>query len=176
MKHTLRSKVLDMVQPYLNEDGLMAPGSYGAAVKGIHTDVVSDVVDSLSSNRILNAQAPPIDPCEKFLPRQTRCFLSQLRSGHCARLKDYMFRLGRVDDDICAECHGATQSVAHIFDCPSHPTTLTLSDLWAKPWDTAVYLQSLPSFNFLPCPGPPPPPRWRPRRRRPPDPPPIGGQ
>ena len=148
-----------------------------SVVKAIHTEVVDKAIDNFSRNRVLDALPPLINPYEKLLPRQIRSVLCQLRSGHCARLKDFLFRLGRVDDDHCPSCHGATHSVSHIFECPSHPTSLSTSDLWERPWDVATFLLTLPSFDFLPCPGPPPPPpRRRPRRRPPPDPPPLGGQ
>ena len=111
------------------------------------------------------------------VPRATRSTLAQLRSGHCARLSTYLHRLGRADSDLCPECRSAPHTTSHLFVCPSHPTSLSVTDLWTKPWDAAVFLSSLPAFNFLPSPGPPPPPRFRSRRRppraAPPPPPPL---
>ena len=176
-KETLRSKVLHMVEPYLNDDGVIDPASYQAVKKSLHTDVASDVIDSSGPDRVLQARPPLVHPSEKYLPRLTSTTMNQLRSGHCVRLKSYLFRLGRVDDDLCPECGLAPHTTDHLFDCPSYPTSLVADDLWEKPWDTAAFLQTLPSFNFFPCPGPPPPPPPQPSRRRrnrkpPPEPPP----
>ena len=178
MKETLQSKLLDVVRPYLNEHGVIDPGSYNDTLRSIHCDIVSQTVDGFVSNRVLNAPPPPLDPNDRFLPRLTRATLCQLRSGHCARLQDFLHRIGRADDDLCPECRGATHSTSHLFSCPSFPTSLDVSDLWSKTWCVAVFLQTLPSFSFLPSPGPPPPPPYRRRRGRPPPapPPPWGAQ
>ena len=141
-------------------------------LKNIHTQIVSDTVDSFQPNRVLNTIPPLIDPSEQSLPRRTRTVLSQLRSGHCAKLKDYQFRVGRSDSDNCPDCNSAPQSSSHIFSCTSHPTTLTTTDLWERPRAVAAFLSSTPSFGDLPDPGPSPPPRARRRRRPPPEPPP----
>ena len=73
-------------------------------------------------------------------------------------------------DDLCLKCRSASESVHHLFSCASHPTNLTVVDLWKRPWEVVCHLTSFPSFNFLPHPGPPPPPPVR-RRCRPPIPP-----
>ena len=44
MKDTLRSKVIDQVCPYLDPNGVIAPGTYGDSIKSIHTDVVRDSI------------------------------------------------------------------------------------------------------------------------------------
>ena len=107
---------------------------------------------------------------ESLLHRSSRVVLFQLRSGFCARLRDYQCRIGKTVDDVCQECHAFPQTVSHLFECPSHPTTLTTLDLWKRPWSVINHIVSFPSFDFLPCPGPPPPLPLR-RRRPPPAPP-----
>ena len=164
MKHTLRSKVFGDVLPYLNEDGLIAPGTYDAVIRSIHTDVVSNYIDGMSPNRVLGNLPPLISPTEKFLPRLTRNTLAQLRSGHCAHLMSYQFKIGRADADTCPNCNAASHSILHLFDCVAQPPSLSPRDLWENPWDVATFLESSNAFNFLPCVGPPPPPRRRLRR------------
>ena len=171
MKQTLRSKCWETVEPFLT-DGIVPPGTFNSVKDKIHTKVVGDYVDARGSNRVLNARPPLIDPTERFLPRKTRATLSQLRSGFCGSLNDFRTRLGRSDDENCTECNLHPHTSAHLFDCATHPTTLTTSDLWERPWEAANYLSALPAFSHLPACGPPPPPRWRRRRRPPPEPPP----
>ena len=170
LKETLRSKCIDLVEPSL-VDGVVPARDFKQLLSNIHTKVVSDVIDAFQPNRVLGLPPPLVDPSEKSLPRATRATLSQLRSGHCAKLNTYLARLGRLDSDNCPDCNSAPHSPSHLFSCPAHPTNLVTTDLWEKPWDVAVFLASLPSFNSLPDPGPPPPPRHRPRRRPPPRPP-----
>ena len=172
MKKTLRSKVFKVVEPYLNDQGVVSPGTYPAVIKSIHTDIVSQAVDRLEPNRVLNERAPLLNPIAAHLPRETDCAMSRLRSGFSIALKDYQHRIGKIDDDLCPDCGAEAQTVNHVFSCPSNPTSLAADDLWEKPWDTAEFLRSTPSFNFLADPGPRPSRRRR-GRRPPPEPPPL---
>ena len=119
LKHTLKSKVIDDVRPYLNEDGLISPGTYRSTINNIHTDAVNSTIASLQPNRVLGTRAPAISKKEKELPRVSRSLLSQLRSGFCAKLKDFQFRIGRSDSNVCPECHMGEQNVHHLFDSPA---------------------------------------------------------
>ena len=166
-KETLRTKLLATVEPYLR-NGTTPRGKVKESMDAIHTDVVRDATSRLDPNRILFSRPPRVNKKELRLPRLTRVTLAQLRSGHCARLKDYQFRIGSATDDICPECDLVSHSVPHLFQCPAHPTTLGIKDLWDRPDDVAYFLSSLPSFSFLPPPSSPPPPRRRQRRGRPP--------
>ena len=169
MKETLQSKVYDLVRPYVNDEGKITPGTYKETIKSIHTDVVTNTIANLAPNRVLNARPPEVNlNQERLLPRQTRCVLRQLRSGHCVRLKDYQLRLGKVLDDRCPDCGVESHNVNHLFNCVSNPTTLTAKDLWEKPIDVVAFLTTLTAFNFLEPPPQPPSPRRR-RRRRPPN-------
>ena len=167
IKNTLRSKCIETVRPYLDANEKIAPGTYRQAIKDIHTDAVNIAIDNSGPNRVLGTKPPQVSKQERRLPRVTRSVLSQLRSGFCSKLRDFQFRLGRSTTSSCPECDLGEHTVAHLFDCPRHPTPLNPIDLWAHPCDVAAFLSRLPSFSEIPPPPPPPPPRVR-RRGRPP--------
>ena len=115
-----------------------------------------------SPNRVLGAHPPPINPNENQLPRQSRVTLSQLRSGHCSKLRDFQkWKLGKVDDDICTDCELFPQTVSHLFNCPARPTTLSTTDLWENPKEVIDHLRRFSVLDSLPPllspPRPPPP-------------------
>ena len=166
-KHTLKSKTIETVRPFLDADGKIAPGTYRSTINDIHTNAVTSAINNQAPNRVLGTRPPQISKQERRLPRVTRSVLSQLRSGFCSKLRDFQFRLGSTTSSACPECHLDEHTVAHLFDCPRHPTPLSPIDLWASPSDVAAFLSRLPSFSDIPPPPPPPPPRVR-RRGRPP--------
>ena len=170
-KETLQSKCWDLVEPYL-QDGVIPPNTYRDTLNKIHSKVVSDSITNISPNRILNAPAPKIDAQESYLPRQCRAVLAQLRSGFCAKLRNFQYRIGGSDDDTCPDCQTTAASTNHLFDCTSHPTNLTTKALWERPWEAISHISNFQGFNSLPAVGPPPPPRRRHGRRPPPEPPP----
>ena len=174
-KETLRSSVFHLVEPYVNDQGIIAPGTYQATIKAIHTDIVSEAVDRLAPNRVLQQRPPLVHPINDYLPRETQCALRRLRSGFSISLRDYQLRIGNIADDLCPDCGTEPQSVRHLFNCPAFPTRLAVDDIWENPWDTAEFLRSTPSFSFLPDPGPRPSRASRRGRRRrpPPEPPPL---
>ena len=63
-----------------------------SAISSIYQDVVGTVIES-SSSKLLNGRPPPISTAEQTLPRKTRTILTQLRSGHCRILGQYMNRI-----------------------------------------------------------------------------------
>ena len=168
MKPTLRQKVGHLVEPHLR-DGVLVRGSFPAVKNLIHTQVVSETISSYAPNRVLGTRPPPISPSESRLPRQIRTTLSQLRSGHCARLADCQFRIGMAASNECPDCNSPA-SVSHVFECPSNPTNLTTRDLWDNPCAVANFLRGTNAFSHLPA--VPTPPRVQRRRRPPPEPPP----
>ena len=172
MKETLRSKVIEEVQPYLNANGKVDAGDFPRVQRAIHTDVVAKTVDRLGGSRVLNRRPPPVDKSEATLPRLVRTTLSQLRSGFCARLKSFQFRIGGADDDLCPDCGTLTHDTNHVFSCQTHPTRLTTESLWKDPWAAAKFIRTQSSFHFLPDVGVRPPPQRRRRQRPPPEPPP----
>ena len=170
MKQTLRSKVIDDVRPYIEDDGYIKRGSYPLVKNLIHTDVVRRAIDRAGPNRVLGTKPPEIHKSEKNLPRLSSVTLAQLRSGHCARLRNYQHRVGRSDSAICPGCDLEDQTVTHLFDCPARPTTLSVEDMWRNPCDVVDFLRSVPEFADLPRPQTPPPLQRR-RQRPPPRPP-----
>ena len=125
----------------------------------LHTDIVRKSTNNFQPNCVLGSKPPPIHKSERSLPCITRRTLSQLRSGHCARLRDFQFRIGKSDDDQCTLCNiNSSHSISHPFDCPARPTTLTTKDLCENPRDVADHLRSMPVFDNIPAPTTPPPP------------------
>ena len=167
MKETLRSKVFSFVEPYVDDGGNVQQGRVREVMDRIHTDVVRETMGRLAHNRVLNQRPPKVNPNEKTLPRKTRVILAQLRSGHCARLRDYQCKIGKVPDDRCQDCNLDTQNVEHLFSCPARRTGLSVEDLWTNPREVAFFLSSHPAFDCVPPPATPPPRRRR-RRGRPP--------
>ena len=143
----------------------MSSANYKHAKVAIHTNLVQRSIRRSHPNRVLGTKTPPVHKSEISLPRKTRSTMAQLRSGHCARLRDYQFRLGKSPNDVCPNCDIFTQDVPHVFDCPARPTTLTTQDIWDNPRDVANYIRSTPTFDFQPPPASPP------RRRHPARPP-----
>ena len=167
MKETLRSKVFSLVEPYVDDGGIVQQERVREVMDRIHTDVVRETMGRLAHNRVLNQRPPKVNPNEKTLPRKTRVILAQLRSGHCARLRDYQYKIGKVPDDRCPDCDLDTQNVEHLFSCPARRTGLSVEDLWTNPREVAFFLSSHPAFDCVPPPATPPPRRRR-RRGRPP--------
>ena len=161
---TLQSKCWDLIEPYLL-DGVVPSNTFKDTLKAIHTKVVGDSIRNLSNNRLKltsaenqPARVPPSSPM-------------QLRSGHCAKLKDYQLRIGKTDDNVCLDCRVNAASTSHLFQCPSHPTNLTTKDLWERPMEAISHISQFQGFNSLQAVGPPPPQR-RHGRRPPAEPPP----
>ena len=157
MKQTLQSRFLPTVAPYLT-NGTLPPTTFKATLKSLHTSAVSSTISSRPPNRVLQAPAPPVSEEELDLPRPYRTTLAQLRSGFCPALNSYLERVGRSPNDLCPSCHSSPHTTSHIFTCPSHPTSLTVRDLWDRPCAVAEFLPSLP-FPFMLPPLPPPPPQ-----------------
>ena len=137
----------------------------------LHTKVVERAISRSSPNRVLGVIPPAVDKSQGRLPRVAQVVLSQLRSGHCARLRDYQARIGRSPSDLCLGCNLEAQTVKHIFDCPARPTTLTTDNLWTSPLEVVDFLSRLPEFADLPPLHALPPARPLPARPppRPPD-------
>ena len=72
-----------------------------------------------------------------------RYTLSQLQSGHCHLLLDYMHRVFGEPSDICTDCGASPQYVNHFFACNAHLTDLTPGDLCWNP------VRSIRAFSYL---------------------------
>merc|ERR1712074_433299 len=142
IRKTLQSHSLPMVAPYLT-NGVLLPSDYKPTIASLHTSTVQSTIASQRPNRILQAPAPDISDDETSLPRPYRTALSQLRSGFCSSLNSFLERIGRAPDALCPSCRGSPHTTSHIFSCPSHPTSLTVRDLWDRPCSVAVFLFSL---------------------------------
>ena len=57
-----------------------------------------------------------------------RTALSQLRSGFCSFLNSYREKIGIAGDPSCPSCGWSDHTTDHLFDCPSHPTSLVTRD------------------------------------------------
>ena len=110
-------------------------------MKTIHTDTVRKTINSYAANRVTGSKPPDINKEEVKLSRNTRCKLSQLRSGFSSILNDYKHRIDENIDNICPKCHLTPHDTNHLFNCPSDPTTLRPIDLWKKPARTADFLK-----------------------------------
>ena len=99
-----------------------------------HQPTWPELVQVMTVPRVLGASPPDISPLESLLPWSVRTTLAQLRSGHCWLLNSYMARIS----DVCPECGVAPHSVEHLFNCQSHPTQLTVQDLWDNPATVAT--------------------------------------
>ena len=116
------------------------PITLSSAMNTIHSDTVRAALSSSSINSVLGACPPLVDPSEKTLPRETRTFLAQLRSGFCNLLQNYRARIIPAENDVCPDCTLGPHDTAHLFACPNRPTNLTTIDLWLKPHDVARFL------------------------------------
>ena len=161
MKQTLLSKHSHKVNRFLT-DGVLDPVDYKKLRDALHTEAVASTISKLGNNPVLEAPPPPIAPSEATLTRRQRSTLSQLRSGQCHLLNDYLVLTGRSDSAICPECLIRRHTVNHLFNCDAASTTLTTLDLWKNPVLVTTFLKTLPSFSCLeptvPPPQPDPPP------------------
>ena len=91
-------------------------------------------------------QLPSVSPEELTLPRSARCALSRLRcNGHSTLLNSYLHRVGRAETPSCSNCGSESQNLSHlVLDCPVRRVifghTLSLLDLWSRPWRVARLL------------------------------------
>ena len=162
MKETLHSKCFHNVQPHLN-DGIMFESNYKKSISAMHSAAVAKALCAAGPNEVLGRYPPNVHESEETLPRVHRCTLRQLRSGKCCRLQTFQHRIGKAANDLCPECGVASHTTAHIFNCQTFPTTLTVDDLWYDPREAAIFVSNLPSFiRHLP-PVPPLRPRFPPR-------------
>ena len=95
-------------------------------------------------------QIPSVSPEELTLPRSARCALSRLRcNGHSTLVNSYLHWVGRSETPSCSNCGSEPQDLSHlVLDCPvldplrrtifGH--TLSLLDLWSRPWGVARLL------------------------------------
>ena len=130
--------------------GVLQEGAYPLARRLLRGCTAEETARSQAPNKGLMASPPPIDPAKQLLPRSYCSALSQLRSGHCLRLRSYRHFIGWADDPTCLDCRSTDHTVAHLFRCHTHPTDLAPGNMWTEPLQVAQFLAGLPQFNDLP--------------------------
>ena len=126
-----------------NSSTLLLAGASGMPVTDVKplNDVFVPIETIQPGNSALTSPSPPyISPLESLLPRSVRTTLARLHSGHCRLLNSYKARITSAISDVCPECGVAPHSVEHLFNCQSHPTQLTVQDLWGHPAVVADFL------------------------------------
>jgi len=139
MKKTLKECFSSEIQELI-PDIVLNTEDYKKGLKHIHTKYVSETIDQLQHNKVLNRRPPEVNKQERSLSRKTRCILSQLRSGYSTYLNSYMSRIDSNIQNTCPNCQGTPHDTLHIFNCPSKPTHLTPDSLWDKPQEAANFL------------------------------------
>ena len=156
-KHTLWTLFNEKIRPFLIGDKIQE-ADYKQVLKSLHTEAVANAIASQEPNRISGVSSPDLNSEELDLPRKTRTTLAQLRSGFSIRLNTYRQSINLVPFDLCPDCGRAPHSSLHLFDCSSHPTDLTASDLWRRPKAVVEPLVNFSSFDDLLPADPPAPP------------------
>ena len=128
---------------------LCNPCSLSPPISRIHSCLFSDWRHTVSS-KFFDTQAPSISIEELVLPRYARCVLSRLRcNGHSLLLSSYLTRIGRIDNPPCSACGHSSQDISDlILHCPATDSlhcllfdkSLSLYDLWSRPWRVARLL------------------------------------
>ena len=138
MKETPFTRHRNAVEP------LMIAKDRKTTRQAIHTMAANQDVTSLGRNVVLDDRPQVINISENELTRKERTTLAQLRSGHCILLGSYKSRISKdVSLDVCADRGETPHDVKHLFNCPAHPTTMTLSELWNRPVDAIRKLSYL---------------------------------
>jgi hypothetical protein len=110
--------------------------------KAIHSEFVRSSLASRGNNRVLGAVPPRVHPRERQLKRDERCLLSQLRSGHCIKLRNFKHMLDANVPNSCPWCEESPHDTGHLFNCNHRKTTLGVTDLWNKPVQAARFLRA----------------------------------
>ena len=137
MKRTLVSEYGEEIRGISTPD--LPDDTYKSKLREIHTKSVSDAINNMNANKVINTAPPAINVTEKLLPRSTRATLSQLRSGYSNFLNSYKSRINPEVQDRCPNCT-ESHTTSHLFNCRGNPTTLRPLDLWEKPLDAARFL------------------------------------
>ena len=141
MKETLHSRHHSTVLPRLGSSRLENN-------QNLHTHAVDWAIQLQGNNRVLKVRPPPISDEQQRMNQRQRCTLSQLRSGHCHILQDYKHRVLGEPSDICTDCEASPQDMRHMFACTTHPTDLSLEDLWRNPVESIRAVSYLDNGNL----------------------------
>ena len=111
------------------------------------------------SSKFFDTQVPSFSTKELVFPRHACCVLSCQRCNkHSLLLGSYLSRIGRIKNPSCSACgHSPLDTSYLILHCPAADSlcrslfvdSLSLYDLWSRPWGVArlLGLHGLP-----PCP------------------------
>ena len=83
---------------------------------------------------------------------------SQCRLSICSSLLFYRERIGQILIPLCPLLGGETHTSVQLLLCPSHPTSLTVKDLWEHPRLASEFFFGPTLFDFPPLSSPKPPP------------------
>ena len=84
-------------------------------------------------NVVLYGRPPPIHNSENDLSRKERSTLAQLKFGYCGLLGSYNSRIKKdATLNVWADWGMTPHNLKHLFVCPAHTTTITLSDIWSR--------------------------------------------
>ena len=72
----MRSKVIEDVAPYMENDGTIPKGKFHFVKDQLHTDIVKKAISRASENRVIGRQAPPVNSNENHLPWVIRATLA----------------------------------------------------------------------------------------------------
>ena len=98
----------------------------------IHTQIVSNHMQAIPHNKILNTTAPEISETEQALPHYTRRLLAQLHTNRSPILQNtYTKTLQKHTHHRTVPY--ATHNTKHLFNCPRLPTDLAPEALWDDP-------------------------------------------
>ena len=108
----------------------------------IHTQIVSNHMQAIPHNKILNTTAPEISKTEQALPHYTRRLLAQLRTNKSPILHENLHKITPETHPTpnCPLCHTQPLNTKHLFNCPKLPTNLGPEALWDNPGGAAGLL------------------------------------
>jgi hypothetical protein len=119
--HTLQSGFRHIIQPFLKEERNLPKLSYKRVIRTIHTAVVTEEKQKLTS-KALGTGPLDVIPEESSLPRYARTILNQIRSTYSNTLRSYQARIGSAPDDLCPVCQYAEELHTLQSTCStSHP-------------------------------------------------------
>jgi len=113
-------------------------------IKHNHTQAVQDYINSIPPNKLTNQPYLDPHPSETTLPRDKRCLLRQLRTDKSPFLLAHKHQQypNQVPSPLCPLCKQSPHNTPHLFNCPSIPTTLTITDLWTSPCEVSGLLDT----------------------------------
>ena len=128
------------------------PCSLSPLISHIHSSLFPDWRHTVSS-KFFNTQVPLISTKELVLPCHTHCVLSRLPCNRPSLLlSSYLSRIGRIKNPSCSACKHSSQDTSHLILHRSFfGDSLSLYDLWSRPWGVAWLLGSQ---DLSPCPHP----------------------